>query len=254
MSYSLLIPKLMENRRLIIGLGSGRCGTNSLTHLLNIQEDSEVTHEHHARGIFEVNVDSPNSVIVLCLIDMLGRENKIIGDVCHFWLRYVRLIDSFRGDKRFICLKRDKESTVRSYLSYPVPENNPIHDLDKEGLEVYYDQYYMKAEYYAERYPDRFKIFNMEALNSEEGQRDMLNFVGYTNHKYDVGVKLNQGIDSRIEERGIEVEELLIVEGGGDGRFQEEGHITDRNGTRMGIGPDVGGKLGSDEYSFTSAV
>jgi len=189
---------------------------------LNIQEDSNVTHEYHATGVFMINEYSPHSVILFCLIDTLARESKIVGDISHFWLKYINIIEAFEGDKRFICLKRDKEKTIQSYLKYDVPDDNPLFKATYDELSVYYDDYYVQCEYHQKKNPKNFRIFDVEALNSEEGQRDILNFLGYENHIYEVGIKLNQGIDTRLEEGGIEVEGLLI-----ESQDEETGVLSD---------------------------
>ena len=35
----------MNNKKVILGIGTGRCGTVSLSHLLNKQKDSRFSHE-----------------------------------------------------------------------------------------------------------------------------------------------------------------------------------------------------------------
>jgi len=198
MSYKLLIPKLLENRRLIIGLGSGRCGTTSLAHLLNIQEDSDVTHEYHVEGIFNLLEDSVHSLALFCLIDILGREAKVVGDVSYYWLRYAKILTSFSGDVRFICLQRDKEATIESFMKSPVQIKSPMSQYTKSDFSRHYDEYYMWVNYYAERHPDKFRLFDIEALNTEEGQRSVLNFAGFSTHSYDIGVKLNSREESGV--------------------------------------------------------
>lgn len=198
MSYQLLIPKLLEDRRLILGLGSGRCGTSSLSHLLNIQEDTEATHEYHAKEPFELSNDSDTHHILFYLLDILGRESKIIADVSHYWLRYINLILAFKGDIRFICLKRDKDATIKSFLDRPVDDKNPMVDWSKEKYDRYYNEYYMKVDYYLNKHPDIFGLFDIEDLNSREGQRKMLDFLGFKNHIYDIGIKLNRA-DAHLE-------------------------------------------------------
>ena len=198
MSYQKLIPRLLENKRLIIGLGSGRCGTTSLAHLLNMQDDTDITHEDHVEGIFGLTRDSEVNLALFCLIDMLARDESIVGDIGYHWLKFVPTLMAFQGNKRFICLKRDKEETINSFVNYPIQKTNPMSNSTREEFENYYDQYYLQTDYYGMRYPETFRTFQIDSLNSETGQRDILNFLGFTNHKYDVGVKLNVSEEDNV--------------------------------------------------------
>lgn len=198
MSYKLLIPELLANKRLIIGLGSGRCGTTSLAHLLNIQDDSNITHEDHVEGIFGLTRDSEASLALFCLVDILARNSFTVGDIGYHWLKFIPTLMAFKGDKRFICLKRDKEETINSFVNYPIQKTNPMSNSTRKEFELYYDHYYLKTDYYCTKYPEIFKTFSTDSLNSEDGQRDILNFLGFANHKYDIGVKLNVSEESGV--------------------------------------------------------
>ena len=87
-------------------------------------------------------------------------------------------------------MKRDREGTVKSLVRFfkePVPKKYI------EIAEGYYDWYYTQVEEYASVYPGIFKVFSTNSLNSNKGQREILDFAGFKNHTYKVGVKLNQG-------------------------------------------------------------
>jgi hypothetical protein len=125
---------------------------------------------------------------VLSLIDLLARDNSC--DVGYYWLYHVPLILSFNGDARFLCLKRNKEDTVESFLKRPIKLDSIVRDYTKEGFASYHDAYYLTAENYERQYPDSFKVFNMQALNSLEGQEEMLKFLGIESPNYEIGVDL----------------------------------------------------------------
>ena len=89
--------------RIVIGLGTGRCGTRSLAKFLT-QNGVKATHERY-KLFWNPEKES--------------RWGKIIGriepDVAYYWLNYVDLIiDRYPGAK-FICLKRKKEAVIASY-------------------------------------------------------------------------------------------------------------------------------------------
>lgn len=212
MSYKLLVPKLLKNRRLIFGLGSGRCGTTSLSYLLNLQKDTEVTHEYHTDDPFNIDLVSPPHLVMFCLIDLLARESKIVGDSSFYWLRHLKMVSSFKGDLRFICLKRDKKATVDSYLKTPVHDKNPMKDYGRKEFNRYYDEYYMWADYYVDKHPDIFRIFDIEDLNTAEGQEAILTFAGFEDPIYEIGIKKNQSFDSGLKDGGIDPDNLEVEE------------------------------------------
>jgi len=88
--------------KLVIGLGTGRCGTRSLTKLLK-EWGIPASHEKY-RLYWE-----PNKKI---LQRALG---EMVSDVGFYWLNYVDLVLEQYPDAKFVCLKRDKEKTVVSF-------------------------------------------------------------------------------------------------------------------------------------------
>ena len=127
---------------IVIGLGSGRSGTASLAKLLNAQHDAAVFHEMAPsnvrffgtprpilNGIEEfqaiLNGGDPSMVTVDLArevsakrYDELSRMSRVslIGDIAFYYLSYVDLIAERNPNVRFICLKRDRAATVRSWM------------------------------------------------------------------------------------------------------------------------------------------
>lgn len=127
---------------IVIGLGSGRSGTASLAKLLNAQHDALCFHEMNPscvrfrdtprpilNGIEEfqaildggdrsmLTVDLSRRVAaeaydVLCRM----RHVSLLGDIAFYYLSYVEQIAARHGDVRFICLKRDRQATIDSWL------------------------------------------------------------------------------------------------------------------------------------------
>lgn len=111
--------------------------------------------------------------------------------VAFYYLNYLEDLKRDFGELRVVCLKRDKQETVESYMR-KVPEANhwgegpktkwskcyPTYDLPKkEGIAQYYDDYYTKAEEWAEN--DWFEIMNMrDVLNTKEGQKEAFEHLG----------------------------------------------------------------------------
>jgi hypothetical protein len=128
---------------LVIGLGSGRCGSHSLQKLLNAHNDClffhEINHrllrfegskaslkvtldgirafaESKAEGDLIADLSKPEN---LAVIDSVSQKNNIqfYGDIAHFYLGYVNEILSLYPNTKFICLKRDKTETINSWLN-----------------------------------------------------------------------------------------------------------------------------------------
>lgn len=240
---------------IVFGLGSGRSGSQSLARLLGLQPGALVTHEKNPHDLawtgaedavlanlreFEqalatgrprlrITLEEPNRDVIA----RLGEERpiRLAGDVAFYYLPYVRTILAANPDVRFICLRRDRESTIDSFLDKTVKrrpfaflervglrrvknrnhwvehdgtrwDSDPVwdrcfpkYDADdkRSALEMYWDDYYQTAERLQAELPDRFRLEPIEALNDESGQDALLEFVGVPEDErvYEVGVREN---------------------------------------------------------------
>lgn len=126
----------------IIGMGSGRCGTQTLARLLDGCDFYKCVHEPNPKLPWNVNKSQ-----------FRPHNNHEHSSVALYYGKYWRYFDNVR----FIVLKRDKEETVQSFLDitpdrdhWSSPQNElwdmcfPTYDdLDKrESIERYYDEYY----------------------------------------------------------------------------------------------------------------
>jgi hypothetical protein len=136
---------------IVIGLGTGRSGTASLAQLLNAQRNSFCFHEMNPAAVrfsdtprpflnsideFQTILDGgdPRMLTVdlsrpvaarayeqLCRV----RQLRLIGDIAFYYLNYVELIAARNHNVRFICLRRDREQTIRSWLRKTEIDNWP---------------------------------------------------------------------------------------------------------------------------------
>jgi hypothetical protein len=127
---------------LVIGLGTGRCGSGSLAELLGAQVDGLCFHEMNPACVrffgtpqpvlnsiaeFSRVLDGGDPSLVsvdlsrgqcsamydrLCQLQRL----RLIGDVANYYLSYVRIIAERFPQVRFLCMRRDIEATVESFL------------------------------------------------------------------------------------------------------------------------------------------
>lgn len=199
----------MGETKYIIGLGSGRCGTTSLAVLLDMQANTTVTHEgfiplpwYKSLTHFRFHVDYIKSI----------RRFGVGGDVSFYHLNYIDGYVHELENVKFICLKRNKEDTVKSldtistkfgvnhftsidskhwdHSKWSLTDDDtakfrntfPKYDAVKlDAINTYYDDYYNIAKMYEIKYPNQFRIFDMNrVLNNQEGQAEMFNFLEIT--------------------------------------------------------------------------
>jgi len=196
------------NKKLIFGLGSGRCGTHSLSKLLNEQSNFEVSHELGDNPV--LTWDCNSECIDFYLSKILSRSPDFVGDVAFYLINYVDHILDKYPDSKFICLKRNKFNTVTSYESKTLGRNHwqshsgdyyrlcpwdrcyPKYNEDikkEEAIALYYDDYYSLIEELINKHPENVSLFNMEDLNNYEKVKSMLGFIGVK--ESDMNIKIN---------------------------------------------------------------
>jgi len=148
------------------------------------------------------------------------RFNKanIVVDVALWNLPYVTSILARDDKTKFICLKRDKDLVIKSYIKKTPKRNHwtrrdseywsdkkwprerrcpygpcyPKFDADKEdAIGFYWDYYQVISEMYEQAFPDNFRIFPVEYLNTRDGCEKILTFAGYDEMVIRVGIHKN---------------------------------------------------------------
>ncbi|RMF07343.1 MAG: hypothetical protein D6762_07755 [Candidatus Neomarinimicrobiota bacterium] len=239
---------------IIYGCGTGRSGTHSLCQLLNQQPHTLVFHELDPDrmawegaestvldllNFYQRSLETRTPVRELKAYPRGRRELESfqgplnrIGELAFYYLPYVPLL--FKKDPRIqvVCLERDEEATVQSYLkkTYTVRKQKilgpitfrrtidrnhwvihqgkiwtrdprwdscyPKYDCStkEEALHRYWQDYHRQSLALEQEYPGRFKVFPLEALNTEEGQREILDWIGIptAEHRYRVGIQTNR--------------------------------------------------------------
>ncbi len=186
-----------SSTRLVLGCGTGRCGTGSLAALLNYQEDSAVSHECRPH----LSWNAPWKDRCERLTTIAGRSARIVGDVS-FWhiVSLSRVFEAF-PEAKVICLQRDKQETVDSWLALVSYEGSNYWQ-DHNGLQwkhvkhdrlfpdfnhatgvrdacgMWWDWYYARAECVEKVFPSMFRVFPLKLLNDSDGVRRILSFAG----------------------------------------------------------------------------
>lgn len=196
--------------KLVFGTGTGRCGSKSLAILFGAQGRVAIAHERFSMP-WEHDYKQLEEAIELTKTEPLRQvitqgdpvrwlcfpvDNPMVaGDVAPGHLSYAEPLIELGA--KIVCLKRDKAATVDSFLRQrfdhcslnpaakrrPEPPLWPIlpkFDLPtrKEAAEAFWEFFYEKAEALEAKWPDAFRIWPTEAMNSDEGQLSILAFTG----------------------------------------------------------------------------
>lgn len=179
-------------RRVLIGLGTGRCGTLSLSMLLNSQPHAHVTHE-----AFKYRLDwyADSDSIRTKLGAILERSGHLVGDVHSTWLPHVRVILEHVPECRLICLKRPRQEVISSFVAWVGTDNHwqaeahagkwsPCYPKyaclgsREAAIGVYWDDYYDEIARLRGEFPGSLQVFATQDLNTQEGVSRLLAFAG----------------------------------------------------------------------------
>ncbi|NQY10974.1 MAG: hypothetical protein HRT71_15875 [Flavobacteriales bacterium] len=193
---------------MIFGIGTGRCGTQSLSDLLDRQTNHSMTHEFEGPIPWEFSKDSIKDHIQLL------KDNNLTGDIGFYFLPYIEyIIAELDPNVRFPCLKRDRAQTIKSYDAKSGSRNfwkdhdgskwvkddkwniaYPNYDTEDklDAIGQYYDEYYSTADALVLKYPDNVKVFSVDDLNTTEGVEKILTFCSIENPIIEVSISANE--------------------------------------------------------------
>jgi hypothetical protein len=199
---------LFDDRKFVFGLGVGRCGLRSFGALLHNQPATTSTHLEWPLLSWDTSdIDAGEKILKRIQRMVASRKDAIIADAGSFYLPYVEKILDLGINAKFVCLARDKQSTIESFCRWldrvqPLPTNHwssvldigwyhdpvwsriypkyPISDREK-CIAEYFDEYIKTSQDLESKYPDSFRIFDSKvSLNTPEGQHEILKFCGYS--------------------------------------------------------------------------
>ena len=186
----------------IFGIGTGRCGTGTLSNLLDKQKDISCTHE----GQF-MPWDRDIVAFYQGLIGMTQKEEVWdirVGNVAFYWRNYLSEIFRDLLNPKVIVLKRAKEKVVESFSSmyrdkkfWSIPGGKnwegrdpqdtalslmlPKYDLSKnDAIGQYWEDYYNDGaiDYYLDKFPQNIMLIRSEDLwAGEDAQRSIFEFL-----------------------------------------------------------------------------
>jgi len=192
------------NKQLIISIGTGRCGSVSLSKFLSAQEYVSVLHEgrldsHKIRKLIKWGNDEDNLFEWLEFLLSLD-ENKFVGDTGMYYLPYIQQIIDKYPQVKIIVMERDKGEVVKSYIKKTIGRNHwfdhdgkewdkddkwdpcyPKYDIinKEKALEKYWEDYKNQTNNLILKFPDKIKKWTIQSLNTLKGKNEILNFLNY---------------------------------------------------------------------------
>lgn len=196
----------------IFGIGSGRCGTTTLSMILSHQESIQIPHEfEHTPFNWENNKVDFDSMVSMI------EDNGWNGAIALYLINYIENFIERYGieETKIIVVQRDKDATVNSFLKWTsTPQRNfwinskdssiyqkdrwdksfPSYDpsMSKESMiGKYYDEYYDKTYQIMQKYPDQTYYIKTEEFNDPEKIKDLLKWVGIQNPRIPAKLRYN---------------------------------------------------------------
>jgi len=199
-------------KQLVIGAGTGRCGTTTLAMLLDLQRGAHVTHERF-RSKFHWN--KPAEWQHKILKHAHDHPSGLVGDValqhgcCMMqWCDYGAKVIVLKRQLKPYLASWKKKAGNRNNWQPPGEGGTPkkarwYHCFPKfsgkanrqEALIAYWNYYYNElVPPVVEKYPDQIMVCYVDVFNSEGGQRQLLDFCGVPREEQiiKVGLKKNR--------------------------------------------------------------
>lgn len=196
-------PENINDRALYLtyGVGLEMEALERLYELLSKQPDSK-----YHNNFRPIPLNDPGMGVLMSNIQRIVHEQgdgvRSVGDIGFYNLLHVDAIINTEHSCKIVCLKGDKEKTIQSWLRYANgfnfwtdPKSKhwngdkenpkysmffPKYDLPKEeALSKFYDDYYAIAQRAQQKYPGYVRNWDNSILDTEEGQRELLSFIGY---------------------------------------------------------------------------
>ena len=201
---------------LLIGIGTGRSGSTTLTRLWSAQQSTYCSHEHPPRLAWSGNLTRLS--FQQRRFELLLKKYAYVGDVAHWWLPHIDELIKIFPDIRIVILQRERESTIKSFLNvkggpgkgainhwtdhdgsfwqtnawdecYPHYQTTDMYD----ALGRYWDDYYRVTADLENCHPGMARTWHTESLGEGDIQREILEFCGFTNPVIQEDIHCNRG-------------------------------------------------------------
>ncbi|MHA2264955.1 MAG: hypothetical protein ACXAEN_21390 [Candidatus Thorarchaeota archaeon] len=181
-------------KRVVIGFGTGRCGSKSLAEFLNQQDLVNCNHEGMIP--FDPQWDGYMSALDL----LLRRDAPIVGNISAAWVNYVDRLIMDVPDLRLILLDRaDREHVVKSFDSYLSKQLKGQADLrsvypifrkrySTAAIHDAVDRYIYKTVVLTKVFKDQILVVKTLRLSEEITQKRILQFIGIPQEDWVLGM------------------------------------------------------------------
>jgi hypothetical protein len=221
-------PQLSCPGRVLIGLGTGRSGSTTLSALLGTIESSCSTHENPPLIFWRPREDQIE--FQLRRFSLLIHYFQLVADVSHWWLHVVEDLVQRFPNIGFIGLIRDEAACAESFMaikksgpgsynhwvpfgngvwaaahwdptypSYETPSeaaDNP--DLAKKNLILrYIREYNSELSILSEKFPDKFLLLRTEDLNKTSTRDRIFRHARFEGHAVDQKLNARSVSDGR---------------------------------------------------------
>ncbi len=202
-------PQDINDRALYVSFGASfdRTIVDKMHKLLSVQPNSK-----YFNNLRAIPLNDPGDMILFQnLFDMTkthGDGTKFVGDIGFYNVTHVDKLINNEHSAKIIVLEGNRDKTIEDWLNFSKdvnPWTNPQskywdkekyktsevcayfsnkYDLPKEdALQKFYDDYYMVAKRAQFKYPGYIRNWNADILDSDDGKKAMLKFIGYTDEE-----------------------------------------------------------------------
>jgi hypothetical protein len=188
----------------VIGMGTGRCGSQSLAKFLNAQKHTTFTHEK----AMDLTIWPMFFPFDRAMQTMRSYGGKWKGDVSPAWCVWAaHVIQKYPRDTRVIWLHRDPSEVARSFMeqklkkfphwlekgrkfSYGFMGMYPCMEKEFNYESVYrcVDRFYWLAASIVKVFPDHCYIWDMNELNRVDVQSEVLEWLGMRERDWVLGM------------------------------------------------------------------
>lgn len=225
-------PSREQPGRLVIGMGTGRSGSTTLSHILVSCGDACATHENPPMLYWTPEPDQ--IAFHLARFALLRRHVALVADTAHWWINATDILAETFPDLRFIGTWRDRDACVASFLrikgegpgsinhwllpgcagvaatnwdlaypSYPVadPGYSQLATGKRQLIARYVDDYNARLLRLAAADPRRWLLLRTETLNQPESRQRIFAHVGATGSFSAVRLNANTTADGETAYR-----------------------------------------------------
>ncbi|MBI1246209.1 hypothetical protein GC197_00005 [bacterium] len=204
------IERKSNSGNLVLGIGTGRCGSTTLAAIFSELDDCISTHENPPAIFWEPRKEQVE--FHFRRIEMLRSRYQVVFDGSHWWLNVLDQVFQHYPTAKAVGLYRSTDSCVKSFMrikrkgpnsinhwmepgcplwvanpwdpmypSYPIPsedEVGPNRTWKEEMIRRYVDQYNTALRAWHERAPDRVFLLAMDELNDRDKLSELSAWLG----------------------------------------------------------------------------